>query len=84
MLPYAEVVLRKIAELARQIGGPVRTVVLAGLLGISDRTARWYAHQLEQAGLVGRQSPKTGWLPARRTPTVQMVLPGFERLCRAA
>ncbi len=65
MLPYANVVLRKLDELARALGGPVATRLLAELLGIPARTVRWYTHLLEQAGLVGRRSPRSGWLPAR-------------------
>lgn len=65
MLPFCEVVLRTIERLARDIGGAVRTVVLANLLGIPVRTARHYAHRLEVAGLIGRKSPKGGWWPSR-------------------
>lgn len=46
----------------------MRTRILAEVLGVPPRTARWYAARLETDGLVGRRSPKTGWLPARMVP----------------
>lgn len=65
MLPFAEYLLSTLEALSAANGGaPVRTVVLAGTLGIPERTARWYAARLEAAGLVCRRSPKSGWLPA--------------------
>lgn len=65
MPPFADYLLQTLDELCRLLDGPVRTVVLADTLGIAPRTARWYAAQLEDAGRVGRLTPKSGWLPAR-------------------
>jgi|GEM_PF-5290308 len=67
MLPFAEYLLSTLEALSAANGGaPVRTVVLAGTLGIPERTARWYAALLERNGKVTRRSPKSGWLPAHK------------------
>ncbi len=65
MSPYAHYVFTQLCERARHTGGPVRTVVLADLLGIAPRTARNYMRRLETNGYVTRLSPRSGWLPAR-------------------
>lgn len=71
MPPYADYVLSSLVVLARANNRrPVRTVVLAELLGISPRTARLYLTRLETRGLVARLSPRSGWLPARMAPAL--------------
>lgn len=65
LLPFADVILRTLSAIADVTGKPVRTAVLAELIGVAAvRTVRKYLARLEQAGLVTRRSPKSGWLPA--------------------
>lgn len=69
MPPYADYVLSSLQVLARANSRrPVRTLILAELLGISPRTARLYLTRLENRGLVARLSPRSGWLPAEMAP----------------
>ena len=65
MAPFAEYLLKTIAELARCTGAPARTAILAETLGIPLRTIQRYANWLEAAGLVVRRSPRSGWIPVR-------------------
>lgn len=65
MPPFTDYLLSMLDALYRDLGGPVRTVVLADTLLTTPRTARRYLALAESHGLVTRRSPKTGWLPAR-------------------
>lgn len=58
------VVLKKVTELHRFTGGPVRTVVVADMLGKHDRTLRYVLTRLEQQQAVVRVGRRGGWLPA--------------------
>jgi predicted transcriptional regulator len=60
-----QLVLRKVNELYRDIQGPVRTQLLADLVGKHDRTMRYVLVRLETRGLVQRRGQRGGWLPAR-------------------
>lgn len=43
--------------------GPVFSTLLADLLGVNDRTMRYWLRKLEQAGLVERPyGPRSGWM----------------------
>ena len=65
MYPFADVILRVLADLARLRGGPVASRLLADFVpGAALRTIKWYLAKLERAGLVRRRSPRGGWLPA--------------------
>lgn len=59
-----QVVLKKVAEVHRFTGGPVRTVVVADMLGKHDRTLRYVLTRLEQKQAVVRVGQRGGWLPA--------------------
>jgi Mn-dependent DtxR family transcriptional regulator len=47
----------------RRTRGPVPTLVLAELIGKSDRTARYVLVRLEQRGVLRRAGQRGGWLP---------------------
>lgn len=63
MSPYLkDVILPEIRQLNRLVG-PVVGTRLADLLGLSDRTVRYWLHQLEEAGYVTRPYGKRkGWM----------------------
>lgn len=65
MTPFIAYLLSMLDQLHRDLGGPVRSAVLADTLGQPLRTTQWYLAQAEGQGVVTRRSPKTGWLPAR-------------------
>lgn len=58
-------VMTTVNELHRLNGGPVRTLIVADLLGKHDRTLRMVLVRLEQQGRVRRVGQRGGWLPAR-------------------
>lgn len=58
-------VIRTVHELHRLNGGPVRTLIVADLLGKHDRTLRGVLVRLEQRGYVRRVGQRGGWLPVR-------------------
>lgn len=47
----------------RRTQEPVRTVILADLIGKHDRTVRYALVRLEQRGVVQRHGQRGGWLP---------------------
>jgi predicted transcriptional regulator len=65
MTVMEQVVLAKVAALHRYTGGPVRTVVVADMLGKHDRTLRYLLNRLEQKQQVVRVGQRGGWLPVR-------------------
>jgi len=58
------VVLKKVYEVHRWTGGPVRTVVVADMLGKHDRTLRYVLNRLEGKQQIIRVGQRGGWLPA--------------------
>ncbi len=58
-------VFEKLSQLYRDIQGPVRTLLIADLVGKHDRTIRYTLVRLEQQGYVVRKGQRGGWLPAR-------------------
>lgn len=71
-------VYKKVCELYRDTQGPVRTLLVADLVGKHDRSIRYSLTRLEQAGHVVRRGQRGGWLPAGRaaflaeTPSLTM------------
>jgi DNA-binding IclR family transcriptional regulator len=63
--PFAVYLYRVIDRMARQNGGPVRTLLIAETLGQPTRTVRRYVQRLERAGLIARHSPRGGYAPRR-------------------
>lgn len=61
-----QVVLQKVTALHRYTGGPVRTMVVADMLGKHDRTLRYVLSRLEVKQQVVRVGQRGGWLPAPR------------------
>ena len=53
-----------VVDLWRAQRMPVRTLIVAGLIGKHDRTARAVLVRLEQRGYVQRVGKRGGWLPA--------------------
>lgn len=64
MPPYTQHLISTLSDLYRCACAPVRSAVLADVLGIPLRTAQWYLATAETHGLVTRRSPRTGWLPS--------------------
>ena len=65
MSPFTAYLLSILDTLSRDLGGPVRSAVLADMLGQPLRTTQYYLALAEHHRLVTRRSPKTGWMPAR-------------------
>lgn len=65
MTPAAVRVLDVLVDVQRGAGVPVRTALVADLLGWPPRTVRYYLSQAERAGLVARpRGVKSGWWAA--------------------
>lgn len=65
-MSFAEsIILRKVCDLHRLTGGPVRTLIVADMVGKYDRTVRLWLVKLERRGLVQRVGQRGGWLPVR-------------------
>lgn len=67
MTPFEAAVYRKVCTLYRTTQGPVRTVIVADMLGKHDRYIRYFLVRLEQKNIIERVGQRGGWLPARRT-----------------
>jgi hypothetical protein len=83
--PAAYYVVDKVDEMGRHRNGqrrPVPSTTVAGLLGWSDRTVRYYLKMAERARIVERpEGLKSGWA-IKSVPRVvivegQLRLPGF-------
>lgn len=60
------VVARTVQALSRWAGGPVSSSLVAGHIGRSERTARYYLRRLERARVVARpKGPRSGWMVTR-------------------
>lgn len=58
---FQSVLIPALKELNRRCG-PVKARVLAELLGLCERTVRYYLRLLEQIGIVGRpKGRRRGW-----------------------
>jgi Mn-dependent DtxR family transcriptional regulator len=55
--------LLQIKDLYRRSRRPVRTIVLADMLGMHDRTVRKMLARMECRGVVQRRGQRGGWMP---------------------
>jgi DNA-binding GntR family transcriptional regulator len=61
---FERYLIQEVNQHYRRSRQPVRTVVLADLLGKNDRTIREVLRRLESKGAVQRRGQRGGWLPA--------------------
>lgn len=59
-------IFKHVESLYRHNHGPVRTTIVADLIGKGDRDVRRVLTRLEQQGIVARRGQRGGWLPANR------------------
>lgn len=63
MSPLESYLYRQIVASWRRTRQPVRTIVLADLIGKHDRTVRYKLADMERRKLVQRHGQRGGWLP---------------------
>ncbi|MBL8161200.1 MAG: hypothetical protein JNJ61_04385 [Anaerolineae bacterium] len=66
MTPYESMIFAQLCQLYRNSHSPVRTLILADLLGKHDRYIRTYLVRLEKKEYIRRVGQRGGWLPTRR------------------
>lgn len=57
------IIYKKVCEVYRLSPGPVRTVVVADMLGKHDRYIREYLARLERKNYIRRKGQRGGWFP---------------------
>lgn len=67
-------VFEKVCQVYRDTQGPVRTLLVADLVGKHDRTIRYSLGRLEQQGQVVRRGQRGGWLPARSAQMMTLAM----------